>query len=360
MQHKQHNEKDLYAKLDLETRIVVRQRAGEIKALMQRTAQELVEIGQKLVEVKARLGHGLFGAWLQAEFEWSERTAQRYMSVAQAFKSDPAELRAVSVLANAEAKALYLLAAPSTPESVREEAVRRAETGERLTYSAARGIVKEHKRLDNARDLHLATVRSEGPQRGALLTTTSDTPISTVPGYDGDEWYTPAEYLDAARAVMGDIELDPATCAAAQEVVQARMFFTKGEDGLAQEWQGRIWLNPPYSAALAPRFIDKLCAEFDAGHLDEAVVLVNNATETAWFHSLLARFPACFLRKRVPFWRPGHNGGGARQGQVVFYLGPKVSAFWQVFSPLGVVVWAVFDTQAEVSDITNLVKGERK
>jgi hypothetical protein len=62
----------------------------------------------------------------------------------------------------------------------------------------------------------------------------------------------------------------------------------------------------------------------------------------------------------VPFWRPGHNGGGARQGQVVFYLGPKVSAFWRVFSPLGVVVWAIFDTQAEVSDITNLVKGERK
>ena len=127
---------DLYTELDLETRIVVRQRTGEIKTLMQRTAQDLVEIGQKLVEVKARLGHGLFGDWLQAEFEWSERTAQRYMSVAQAFKSDT-----VSVLTNAEARALYLLAAPSTPESVREEAVRRAETGERITYSAAREMV---------------------------------------------------------------------------------------------------------------------------------------------------------------------------------------------------------------------------
>ena len=137
MQSKQHNRNDLYAGLDIETRIVVQQRTGEIRTLMQRTAQDLVEIGQKLVEVKARLGHGLFGAWLQAEFEWSERTAQRYMSVAQAFKSDT-----VSVLANAEAKALYLLAAPSTPESVREEAVQRAETGERLTYSAAREMVR--------------------------------------------------------------------------------------------------------------------------------------------------------------------------------------------------------------------------
>ncbi|MDD3827414.1 MAG: DNA N-6-adenine-methyltransferase [Anaerolineae bacterium] len=338
MQSKQRDMDDLYAGLDIETRIVVQQRTGEIKTLMQRTAQDLIEIGQKLVEVKVRLGHGLFGAWLHAEFEWSERTAQRYMSVAQAFKSDT-----VSVLANAEAKALYLLAAPSTPEIVREDAVQRAEAGERLTYNTAREMVQEHKHLYSAPSLRPSVCQAKS---GPLLAETSDTPISAVPGYDGDEWYTPVEYLEAARAVMGDIDLDPASCAAAQEVVQAKVFFTKEDDGLAREWRGQIWLNPPYSAALAPRFIDKLCAEYDAGRLDEAVVLVNNATDTAWFHNLLGRFPACFLRKRVPFWRPGHNGGGARQGQVIFYLGPKVSEFWRVFSLLGVVVWAIFDAQA--------------
>jgi ParB family chromosome partitioning protein len=171
-------------------------------------------------------------------------------------------------------------------------------------------------------------------------------PLSATPGYDGDEWYTPTEYLEAARAVMGDIDLDPATCTAAQEVIQAKDFFTKEDDGLAQEWVGRIWLNPPYSGALVSRFLDKVCTEYDEGRIDEAVVLVNNATDTAWFHNLLERFPACFLRKRVPFWRPGHDGGGARQGQVIFYLGPKVDKFWTVFSPLGVVVWAVWDAQA--------------
>ena len=65
MQSKQRDVGDLHAGLDLETRIVGRQRTGEIKTLMQRTAQDLIEIGQKLVEVKARLGHGRFGAWLQ-------------------------------------------------------------------------------------------------------------------------------------------------------------------------------------------------------------------------------------------------------------------------------------------------------
>jgi phage N-6-adenine-methyltransferase len=356
---------DLYAGLDVETRIVVQQRTSEIRTLMQRTAQDLVEIGQKLIEVKARLGHGLFGAWLQAEFEWSERTAQRYMSVAQAFKSDT-----VSVLANAEAKALYLLAAPSTPERVREEAVQRGETGERITFSAAQEMVQEHRRVFSPQEYGVkdrcvergcaslpAAARPKGPEPGAPPTRPADTPLSAMPGYDGDEWYTPAEYLEAARAVMGGIDLDPATCAAAQEVVQARAFFTKEDDGLAQEWRGRIWLNPPYSAALTPRFVDKLCTEYDVGRIDEAIVLVNNATDTAWFHNLLGRFPACFLRKRVPFWRPGHKGGGARQGQVIFYLGPNTGKFWTVFSPLGVVVWAVFDAQAAGESFQFMRKG---
>ena len=67
---------DLYTSLDAETRIVVQQRTSEIKTLMRRTAQDIVEIGQKLIEVKAQLGHGLFSAWLRIEFEWSRGTAE--------------------------------------------------------------------------------------------------------------------------------------------------------------------------------------------------------------------------------------------------------------------------------------------
>jgi hypothetical protein len=66
---------DLYSRLDAETCIVVQQRSSEIKAPMRRSAQDIVEIGQKLIEVKARLGHGLFQAWPCTEFEWSESAA---------------------------------------------------------------------------------------------------------------------------------------------------------------------------------------------------------------------------------------------------------------------------------------------
>jgi ParB family chromosome partitioning protein len=354
---------DLYASLDVETRIVVQQRTSEIKTLMGRTAQDIIEIGQKLIEVKARLGHGLFGAWLHSEFEWSERTAQSFMTVAEVFKS-------ATVADLIPSKALYLLAAPSTPESARDEVLERAGQGERITYNKTREIVQEHqpapaaqarraehRPVETDHDILAVfgapaapTLRHEQeienlaawPPTAIKPADTPrpqvDMPISETPGYDSDEWYTPAEYIEAARAMMGDIDLDPATCAAAQEVIRAGTFFTKDDDGLVQPWHGRVWLNPPYSASLVQGFVDKLCAEYDAGRMTQAVVLVNNATDTAWFHSLLARFPACVLRRRVPFWRPGFGGGGARQGQVIFYLGPNADRFRGVFSRFGVVV----------------------
>ena len=68
-----------------------------------------------------------------------------------------------------------------------------------------------------------------------------------VPASGEQEWWTPAELVEAARDVLGVIELDPASCAGAQATVRARRFHTLEDDGLAQEWSGAVWLNPPGS-----------------------------------------------------------------------------------------------------------------
>ena len=154
-----------------------------------------------------------------------------------------------------------------------------------------------------------------------------------------NEWYTPVEYIEAARAVMGGIDLDPASSVEANEVVQAGTFYTLEQDGLAQEWRGRVWMNPPYNRPLIDNFCGKLGEDFAAGHVTAACVMCNNATETGWFHALAEVASAfCFPRQRVRFWQPEKETATGLQGQAVVYLGENVDGFRAEFLQFGFTV----------------------
>ena len=79
-----------------------------------------------------------------------------------------------------------------------------------------------------------------------------------------NEWYTPAEYINAARRVLGGIDLDPASCAEANATVQAAVFYSEQDPGLEHRpWKGRVWLNPPYGR-LAGAFVVRLAEDYAA------------------------------------------------------------------------------------------------
>lgn len=151
-------------------------------------------------------------------------------------------------------------------------------------------------------------------------------------------WYTPQVYLEAAREVMGPLDLDPASSDAAQKFVKAKRYYTIDDDGINQDWKGVVWLNPPYGSGIVDRFAEKLVGSLEG--ISHCIALVNNATETKWFQLLANHSSAiCFPATRIRFLdSTGEPKGSPLQGQVFFYFGPSAESFLKVFNRFGFVV----------------------
>ena len=154
-----------------------------------------------------------------------------------------------------------------------------------------------------------------------------------------DNWFTPPYILQAVRDVLGQIDLDPASCEAAQCRVQASAYYTIMDDALNQPWWGRIFMNPPYSRGKIGKFVEKLLVELASGRVTEAIVLVNGSTDTQWFRrAARASAMMCFTEGRIEFLTPdGEAPGSPTQGQCFLYFGNRPEVFKERFSRLGLV-----------------------
>jgi phage N-6-adenine-methyltransferase len=154
------------------------------------------------------------------------------------------------------------------------------------------------------------------------------------------EWHTPEEYLDLARQVLGGFDLDPASNPIAQGVVRANTFYGRDDDGLSQDWTGRVWLNPPYAQPAIRQFVDKMVAEYGCGRVSEAIMLTHNYTDTGWFQTAARAASAiCLTKGRIRFVSgEGGPAGTPTQGQAFFYFGQKPEGFADVFAPVGLIV----------------------
>jgi hypothetical protein len=147
------------------------------------------------------------------------------------------------------------------------------------------------------------------------------------------ECQTPARYVEAAREVLGAIDLDPASDVEANRTVKAARFHHEDDDGLAHDWHGRVFLNPPYGRFLTAAFATHLVEQYDVGNVTAAVLVLNAyGFDAQWFRPLFAH-TLCFTDHRVPFY-----GGGPTFGSLFFYLGPERARFARVFGRFGDVV----------------------
>ena len=164
-----------------------------------------------------------------------------------------------------------------------------------------------------------------------------------------NEWYTRPKYIEAAREVMGSIELDPASCATANAIVKAERYFTKEQNGILQEWRARsLWLNPPYgrSAKMVglhqssiKLFVDKCLDAYRRGDVLQAIILATTEVNAKWFYPLW-QYPICIPDHRVNFIVPEQQKNKYSQmfGTCFAYLGPNDDRFAEIFSQFGHVV----------------------
>lgn len=181
-----------------------------------------------------------------------------------------------------------------------------------------------------------------------------------------DSWFTPPEIIEAARVTLGEIDLDPASCAQANETVKAKRFFGAGssvENGYTTGWSGRVFLNPPGGRcdadgirlekggkSASKRWWEKLSNEWAAGSVEAAVFLgfsveILQTTQVKPSCEFVpADFPLCFPAHRLSFIDPsGARVRGNTHASVVVLLPfhgmtareEIVARFVRAFTPIG-------------------------
>ena len=172
-----------YSLFDADLSAYLREKTTGIKRLVRRSGQDIINIGQSLIDVKGKLEHGQFYLWLETEIGLNYRTANRFMSVAERFKSE--QLLDLDILPSA----LYELSAPSVPETATKEALNRAKQGEKINVSTAKQIKNKHSAAnDTVRDKPATAKTAEDPvrqkqvsrDRSAKQHSTPDSELSTV------------------------------------------------------------------------------------------------------------------------------------------------------------------------------------
>ena len=152
--------------------------------------------------------------------------------------------------------------------------------------------------------------------------------------------YTPPWLIAKVREAMGSIDTDPCSCEKAQEIVKAKRFYTKGDNGLVQNWYGNVFANPPYSRGMMDLFSGKLYEELQSENATQAILLCNAQTASKWYQKACYMSDAkCDVSPRISFidgetMKPKN---GNDRSQTIFYFGGLTRCFYEFFKDVGYI-----------------------
>jgi hypothetical protein len=120
---------------------------------------------------------------------------------------------------------------------------------------------------------------------------------------DSPEWFTQRPLVEAAREVLGGIDLDPASHAEANRIIRARRYYDERANGLRRPWSGRVFLNPP--GGLVAEFWHRLIDAWEARQIIGAIWIGFSIEQLQTLQGYEVRsplaFPFCVPDRRIPF-----------------------------------------------------------
>lgn len=165
------------------------------------------------------------------------------------------------------------------------------------------------------------------------------------------EWATPRDLFDEYDAEFGFVT----DVCAVPENAKCRRYFTPEQDGLAQEWTGACWMNPPYGRGIGA-WIRKAWESAQAGAT--VVCLIPSRTDTTWWHEYVMRGEVRFLRGRI-YFEPTYGGGTGDRAPfpsaVVVFRPPTTS----VTDLSGIALVQTFTPHIEAENAALTAKVER-
>ena len=116
----------------------------------------------------------------------------------------------------------------------------------------------------------------------------------------GELWFTPLDFVESVRRSLGGIDLDPFSCAEANVGIKAMRYFDRENSAFHQSWPATsVFMNPPYGRGLCAKACGKFVAEWQERSFNRGIILVNNMTDTTWFHDLLQHCPGAVSHQRA-------------------------------------------------------------
>jgi DNA N-6-adenine-methyltransferase (Dam) len=294
------------------------QRLQDSETIIERGMQTFYEVGAALLLIRSerlyRAAYGTFEEYCRDRWGFTAPYARVLIYGSEVYdnlKTDSIE----SVLPQRETHVRPLMSfQPDEQRALWQRAVETAPNGT-ITASHVQHVVNEY--------------------RGATTPPPPTAPLPMAVHYSSatPEWYTPPHIVQLAVDFFDEIDLDPCSNSHEAPNVPAGQVYTEEDDGLAQPWFGRVWLNPPYGDAIGA-WVKKLHDDYQSGAIEAAIALLPGRIDTTWFDYVMP-YAICRIRGRLKFVGADNS---APFPSVLVYYGDEIERFKEMTAGLGQVL----------------------